>query len=197
MTDLMETTMNKGFPAGMLAFDRLESGPIEWSGRLSADPLLWDLPDVVLVRDPEVDLSIDAFTEGGAHVVGRLWAPVELECRRCLNGIVRRVEVDLSLRFDPEIGPEDETEGLYAVDPDALELDLLPALREELLLALPEFPLCSPDCRGICPTCGVNRNEEDCGCRVEPADSRWDVLRQRFPQESDAAEGAGRGSDDG
>jgi uncharacterized protein len=189
--------MNKGFPAGMLAFDRLESGTVEWSGRLSADPSLWDLGDVVLAGDLEVDLSIDAFTEGGAHVRGSLAAPVEMECRRCLDGIVRRVEVNLNLRFDPEIGPEDETEGLYAVDADALELDLLPALREELLLALPEFPLCRTDCRGICPNCGMNRNEEDCGCRGEPADSRWDVLRQRFPQDSDAAEGAGRGSDDG
>lgn len=188
--------MNKGFPAGMLAFDRLESGQVEWSGRLSADPSLWDLDDVALIDGPEVDLSIDAFTEGGVHVRGRLGAPVEMDCRRCLERIVRKVDVDLDLRFDPDIGPEDETEGLYAVDPDAPELDLLPALREELLLALPEFPLCRLDCKGICPKCGINRNEGNCGCQVEPADSRWDVLRQRFPQESDAAEGAGRGSDD-
>ncbi len=90
-----------------------------------------------------------------------------MECRRCLGGITRTVEVGLDLRFDPEIGPADETDGLYALDPDAPDLELQPALREELLLALPEFPLCKPDCRGICPTCGANRNEGDCGCRLE------------------------------
>lgn len=197
MTESVETTMNKGFPAGMLAFDRLEAGPVEWSGRLPADPAMWDLGEVALSDAPEVDLSVDAFTEGGVRVRGRLGAPVEMECRRCLDRIARKVEVDLDLRFDPDIGPEDETDGLYELDPDAAELDLLPALREELLLALPEFPLCKADCKGICPTCGTNRNEGDCDCRVDAADSRWDVLRQRFPQHPDAAEGAGSGSDDG
>jgi uncharacterized protein len=189
--------MNKGFPAGMLAFDRLESGPVEWSGRLPVDPSMWDLDEIALLDAPEVDLSIDAFTEGGVHLRGRLGAPVEMECRRCLDRMARKIEVDLDLRFDAGIGPADEAEGLYALDPDAPELDLLPALREELLLALPEFPLCRPDCKGICPTCGTNRNDGDCGCRVGSADSRWDVLRQWFPQEPDAAEGAGSGSDDG
>ena len=197
MTDMVETAMNKGFPAGMLAVDRLESGPVEWSGRLPADPSIWDLDHVVLVDDPEVDLEIDAFQEGGVIVRGRLGAPIEEECRRCLEKITRKIEVVLDLRFDPGIGLEDEEEGLYALDPDAPELDLLPALREELLLALPEFPLCRSDCKGICPMCGSNRNEGDCGCREEQVDSRWDALRQRFPQEPDAAEGAGRGSDDG
>ena len=189
--------MSKGFPAGMLALDRLESGPVEWSGRLPADPSIWGLDDVVLADEPDVGLSIDAFHEGGVHVRGRLGVPIELGCRRCLEGITRRVDVELDLRFDPGIGPEDEEDGLYALDPDAPELYLLPALREELLLDLPEFPLCRPDCKGICPTCGSNRNEGDCGCRVEQTDPRWDALRQRFPQEPDAAEGAGRGSDDG
>ena len=197
MTDMVETAMNKGFPAGMLALDRLESGPVVWSGRLPADPSFWDLEDVVLVDDPEVDLGIDAFQEGGVRVRGRLGVPIEQVCRRCLERNARRIDVVLDLRFDPGIGPEDEEEGLYALDPDAPELDLFPALREELLLALPEFPLCRSDCKGICPTCGSNRNEGDCGCRAEQVDSRWDALRQRFPQEPDAAEGAGRGSDDG
>ena len=164
---------------------------------MPADPSMWDLGEAALSDALEVDLSIVSFTEGGVRVQGRLGAPVEMECRRCLDRIARKVEVDLDLRFDPDTGPEDETDGLYALDPVAAELDLLPVLREELLLALPEFPLCSPDCKGICPKCGVNRKEGNCGCQVEPADSRWDVLRQRFPLESDAAEGAGRGSDDG
>lgn len=197
LTDLVETTMNKGFPAGLLALDRLESGRLEWSGRLPSDPSTWDLEGVALIDDPEVDLSIDAMTDGAVRVRGRFRAPVELECRRCLKGIARTVGIELDLRFDPEIALEDESDCLYWMDADAPELELLPALREELLLALPEFPLCKPECRGICPTCGANRNEGDCGCRVESADSRWDALRNRFPQEPGAAEGPGSGSDDG
>jgi len=197
LTDLVEKAMNKGFPAGMLALDRLESGRVEWSGRLPADRSIWDLDDVALIADPEVDLSIDPMADGGFRVQGRLRAPVELECRRCLEGIARTVEIDFDLRFDPEIGLDEESDGLYRMDPDGRDLELLPALREELLLALPEFPLCKPDCRGICSICGENRNEGDCGCQVESADARWDELRNRFPREPGAAKGPGSGSDDG
>lgn len=197
MTEVAEKAMNNGFPAGMLALDRLESGPLEWSGTLPSDRSTWDLDGVVLIDDPRVDLRIDAMTDGAVRVQGRLRAPVESACRRCLEGIARTVEIELDLRFDPEISLEDESDGLYRLDPDAPELDLVPALREELLLALPEFPLCKPDCRGICPTCGENRNERECGCRAESADSRWDALRNRYPREPGAAEGPGSGSDDG
>jgi uncharacterized protein len=124
-------------------------------------------------------------------------AEVEQECRRCLDPVVTEVVVKLDLRFDPEIEPSDETEGLYAADPEADELELLPALREELLLALPDFPVCREDCRGLCPTCGANRNDGDCGCRVESTDPRWEVLKREFPTKPVAAEGAGDGTNDG
>ncbi len=58
--------MNKGFPAGMLALDRLESSPVEWSGRLPADPSLWDLDGMALIDDPVVDLNITAATDGAS-----------------------------------------------------------------------------------------------------------------------------------
>jgi len=42
---------------------------------------------------------------------------------------------------------------------------------------LPLVPLCAPSCQGLCPRCGVNRNETECGCAEAPADPRWDALR--------------------
>jgi uncharacterized protein len=52
-------------------------------------------------------------------------------------------------------------------------------VRDAIVLELPMAPLCRDDCRGLCPQCGADRNEADCGC-VAPADPRWanlDVLR--------------------
>jgi uncharacterized protein len=60
---------------------------------------------------------------------------------------------------------------------DGEEVDLTPLIREQMLLALPTRPLCREDCRGLCPQCGANLNERDCGCTSESADSRLAILR--------------------
>jgi len=57
------------------------------------------------------------------------------------------------------------------------EIDLTPMVREQMLLALAERPLCREDCRGLCARCGVNLNEHACGCRTEAGDPRLAVLR--------------------
>jgi uncharacterized protein len=54
-------------------------------------------------------------------------------------------------------------------------LDLEPLARDAVLLDLPLAPLCAEDCLGLCPQCGINRNEETCSCE-EPADPRWSAL---------------------
>lgn len=55
------------------------------------------------------------------------------------------------------------------------EVDLTPAMREAILLALPSHPVCREGCRGLCTACGADRNRVDCGC-VSPNDQSWSVL---------------------
>jgi uncharacterized protein len=50
------------------------------------------------------------------------------------------------------------------------------ALKEQILLALPMRSLCRPDCKGLCPQCGQNRNLVQCGCPPQVADIRWAAL---------------------
>jgi uncharacterized protein len=57
------------------------------------------------------------------------------------------------------------------------EIDLTPLIREQALLALAERPLCSDECRGLCPQCGANLNQGDCGCSFRGFDPRLAVLR--------------------
>ena len=64
------------------------------------------------------------------------------------------------------------------VDPEAFpiehgQLDLAPMVREEVLLGVPEAPLCRPDCPGLCPTCGADLQTGPCGCSTEVRDERW------------------------
>jgi uncharacterized protein len=68
---------------------------------------------------------------------------------------------------------EDLEFSLYEGD----HVDLAPLVREQVLLALAERPLCGENCKGLCPTCGANLNQGACGCRRERSDPRFAVLR--------------------
>ena len=57
------------------------------------------------------------------------------------------------------------------------EFDAAGFLWEQFLLALPENPVCSEDCKGLCPTCGIDRNQGTCTCAREEGDPRLAVLR--------------------
>ena len=56
------------------------------------------------------------------------------------------------------------------------EIDLEPMVHDAVLLELPQAPLCRPDCRGLCPTCGADLNAQSCDCDQNPIDPRWEAL---------------------
>jgi uncharacterized protein len=106
----------------------------------------------------------------------------QVPCARC----VEPVEIPLSAEFDLIFRPAEadsealersitapETEiGYYLRD----SLSLEDVLREQVLLSLPVRTLCKPDCKGLCPRCGENRNSTACTCDEGPSDPRWEAL---------------------
>ena len=56
-------------------------------------------------------------------------------------------------------------------------IDLDPIVREQVLLALPAYPVCNEGCKGLCPVCGANLNERECGCDRHVPDPRWAGLK--------------------
>lgn len=68
-------------------------------------------------------------------------------------------------------------------------LDVTELVRQHLVLAVPMAPLCRPDCRGLCPTCGADRNEGDCGCSADAVDPRLEALRRFRPAADEPAGG--------
>jgi DUF177 domain-containing protein len=119
-----------------------------------------------------VDATLEAVF-GGVTVVGVVRAPWAGACRRCLAPISGSVRVAVRELYT-EGGDGEETYPLHGDD-----VDLEPLARDAVLLELPVAPLCRPDCKGLCPSCGADWNEGPCSC--EPArDPRWsalDVLR--------------------
>ena len=65
---------------------------------------------------------------------------------------------------------------LTVFDGSVIDVDSL--VREELLLAAPDHVLCQQNCKGICPTCGADRNAATCDCGTVEIDPRWAGLKE-------------------
>jgi uncharacterized protein len=115
-------------------------------------------------------------------ISGALDAITTAACSRCAE----EFELPSHRRFRYVLAPQamgDERD--FALKAEDLEfsfyhgeeIDLAPLVREQALLALAERPLCREDCRGLCPQCGANLNQGDCGCSPAGLDTRFSVLR--------------------
>jgi len=98
-----------------------------------------------------------------------------MPCDRCGEMTSREWVKDFSHILVEKLSDEQDDDE-YIVVPDG-RLDLDELLREDILLDLPSKYLCSPDCRGLCPKCGKNLNEGDCGCDRREIDPRLEVLK--------------------
>jgi uncharacterized protein len=129
------------------------------------------------------------------HFRGRLEARLRLHCGRCLESFVHALDEDLDLFFMPhtaeadadeqeqdvELSDRDMVVAYYAED----RIDLGEMVREQMHLAVPLRRLCREDCRGLCPSCGMNRNTGRCDCQpTETVDERLAPLRKLFDKGS-------------
>jgi len=122
-------------------------------------------------------------TLGEIRIRGHIKAQMEGACDRCLEPAVVEIDSDFDLFYRPvlqtanhaEIHLEEGEIDLAFYEGDGVEL--AEALREHILLSLPMQLFCRPDCKGLCPYCGANRNLGDCGCRPPFRDPRWASLK--------------------
>lgn len=129
-----------------------------------------------------IDADIQAtHTNPGALLEGEARASVAQTCSRCL----RPVETRVTARFAEQYYATLHVETGDRLGPAPLDtktigsdfwIDLTPLLREELLLATPQAPLCRPDCAGLCPVCGEDLNVRP-HAHEEAVEDRWAKLR--------------------
>ncbi len=114
---------------------------------------------------------------------GKLQAKLELQCARCLEPVLQDVSREFELLYRP-LGADAGRDELSVTDAEA-EIGyyqgegilLEDVLREQVLLALPLKVTCREDCKGLCPQCGRNLNQEQCSCSTEVEDPRWAALK--------------------
>ncbi|MCQ4119293.1 DUF177 domain-containing protein [Rhodococcus sp. FXJ9.536] len=133
----------------------------------------------------DLDLRLEAVSEG-VLVTGSVGADTVGECSRCLEPFTGSVDLSLTELFAyPDSATEETTDEdeIYRVEDD--EIDLEPVIIDAVGLALPLQPLCSDDCQGLCPECGVRLAIAESGHGHDILDPRWAGLAAKFGVESE------------
>ena len=131
---------------------------VEFTCAFDPDPSILDLPGAAFEGQATVSGTLDIMDKS-VYVDAEVKATVRGECSRCLADASVTVTADLAEEF-VENGNEEEG---YTYRRG--ELDLTAAANETLSLAIPMQILCREDCKGLCPSCGVNLNQTTCQCR--------------------------------
>ena len=136
----------------------------------------------------QLHLRMESVMEG-VLVSGTVTSALVGECARCLGPVSTETTAEVQELFvypdstTDETTTEDEVGHLY----DDF-LDLEPVLRDAIVLGLPLAPLCRPDCRGLCPTCGARWEDLPADHAHDTIDPRWAALAERLGDEHDSQE---------
>ncbi len=165
----------------MLDLRALREFPACVTVKEDASRIAMNVPGLTLDGSVRVELKI--IRTGDTYIgTGQAVCSARQECSRCLEpyAITLRGQIEFLIR---EMTPgetvrrDDVADTEIVVPAGTSPVDITDPLREALLLEVPLKPLCAEDCRGLCPHCGINRNEQQCTCTVETTDPRWDGLR--------------------
>ena len=122
--------------------------------------------------DIEGKAEIMKIEDGFNFKVENVRITLEIECEKCLKPFEQEIEVEHGERqffFEPPKIIEDPN-NVFLVNKKNQTLNALEVLRQEIILHFPVISVCSKSCKGICPFCGINRNQKKCDCKEETAE---------------------------
>ena len=133
-------------------------------------------PDLVLKEiNGEIGISV---TEDGAVAEGNLDAKTDLSCSRCLEEYQQPIKIQFTEIFSAHLAEYFEEDLGEQPMPADGSIDLGPIIRDYAVLDIPIRQLCRVDCKGLCPVCGMNLNQKDCGHKIEHIDPRMEGLKE-------------------
>ncbi len=142
-------------------------------------------PDIYEFKQP-LHWQVDITNTGGALlVVGTVEGEATGSCARCLGDATFPVTGEIEGYFvinSEDEAPEDFEEDEFDYLPDDKAINMAPLIQAALVLEMPQVPLCDENCKGLCPKCGSNLNDGDCGCKdgdtdEMAADNPFSVLK--------------------
>jgi uncharacterized protein len=143
--------------------------------------------EVIAVR-PRTHVDFEMLAESvleGVLVTGTAQAELLGVCARCLEELTDTLDVEFSELFAYPNSTTEETtseDEVYRLVDDMVDME--PVIRDAIVLALPQAPLCSPDCEGLCADCGARWADLPPDHAHEKMDPRWGALREWFGEDS-------------
>ena len=134
------------------------------------------LPDGVSFEEP-VHIKGRAENIGGqVEISARVTAKLSTVCARC----TKEISEDVDFSFSERLAGKDSQEDDDVILLEGSEVDIADLALNNFITVSPMKYLCKEDCKGLCPHCGADRNQVDCGCDDEVTDPRLDVLNDLF-----------------
>jgi uncharacterized protein len=163
-----------------IELDRLEKTGNRFAHLYEPGEIVVDEEHMRLTQPPEVNGRVSR-SGHEVRLKGKIIARADVDCDRCLKTVSVPVETDFDVKYVPEADYaaaeglaaelQEEDLSLSVFDGETIDVDEL--VREQVLLALPGRALCSEECKGLCPTCGADRNTNPCDCESKEIDPRW------------------------
>lgn len=154
---------------------RSENESIAWETTIKMDDLCQEVSHLQKLEPVRAKGLVKKTKTNLYQLTGELSTQVTYICSRCL----KEFALPLSTQWEEQVMTNEELnnveEEIQVIEGN--DLDLLPFIREALLLKIPFAPICQEACRGLCPICGVDRNETTCDCQEEMIDPRWLKLK--------------------
>jgi len=146
------------------AIRTLAEGAIKVDDDLPSDDAVWMEGDGLPVSAVRVTGRLSEAGSGRYYFSGALKGIATGECRRCLVPVESPVTAEVHLLYADADDENADEPDVYPLSDSGRMLDLRPAIREQWLLEAPALPLCRPDCKGFCTTCGADLNAGPCAC---------------------------------
>ncbi len=165
-----------------IKLDRLQETGDRFAHVYEPEELALDEEHARLTEPPQISGRVQ--TSGHeVRLRGEITARAEIDCDRCLKSVAVPVETEFDVTYVPEedyraseaAELQEDDLSLSVFDGETIDIDEL--VREQVLLALPTRALCTEECKGLCPTCGADRNADTCGCETKEVDPRWAGLK--------------------
>ena len=171
-----------------MKIDLFQKSPDEGSLTIESDADDLDITSDEISLDGPVRVVLDLnVNEDIVSVSGAVKTTLVLQCSRCLESYNHDVNGELSFvarRSKKGVAASGVTDNEHEMDPDSLiiikhdekKIDITGFVRDAVMLSVPLKPVCSEQCKGLCPVCGQNLQEFECGCRETRSDPRWQSL---------------------
>ncbi len=158
--NIMDILKNEGVKKQFSFFETMQGNSIEFYGE-----------KINIVKPVKIEGHAINY-EGKIRLVINISTEIERTCSRCLAYYYEKIDFDADYVFVKSF--ENSKEDAYLLKGDTISLDEI--VLDEIASQMTMKPLCKPNCKGLCPKCGKNKNIDECGCVLDEIDPRLQIL---------------------